>query len=570
MATNLTQGALQPTDPMLSAANTVQAQPVQPQNQTNLPTTTTPDPSSGGFMGHFLQPLKEFGKQIYESAGTPTPTYSVNDSTGQLIKNAETATPGTMFKKLLVGALTGLGAGAQARGAGAAGAIGAGFSASEQQQQEQDDRARQQAVQQFQMKQAAQKAQDEHSAATSDQAVKAAQTVMYNAQTANLAFNMHQNSQEYQNQIFNNEKGDEDYLLKNGAFVVKKGVDGSELQKLMGSDTSTTHNVIGKLVGEEPILDAQGNEIMVPMTTPDGRQIIDPDTKQPMMQPKMKYVFDVLQTPDDHKLTPADIKRYSSVDVPGFDVGTVKPDQVISGGRWMQLENNYRQAKLQDLNERELESNIAAHKATMEAESARAQNLLEDLKDKKLQTQAEQDWSMAMSQPSVAQIPERAAQWLQQNKPNTYGLLAGAEAQDIAKNGETETVTSSDGSTKTLVKRKRLFTKEEPPQAQSGTIPVGAEVIVNPTTGQRMYSTDGRKTWIAVTQGAAATTPPDQDTVVTATTPIGPMQNTIAELEKYKKEHPGFTYTVTGKAPISDAAKPAGQVMSGLSLTGGQ
>src|ERR1700757_1123259 len=128
-------------DPIVTETPQVSEQLAEPtQTAQSAPTNSSSIPADQpqqGFLSratsaftHPMQTLKTVGNDIVQAGGHPAPTYTTDD-TGKLVEQVGKATPGTLFKNLLVGALTGIGGAAQDRGRGGVlGAAGAGFSAS--------------------------------------------------------------------------------------------------------------------------------------------------------------------------------------------------------------------------------------------------------------------------------------------------------------------------------------------------------------------------------------------------------------------------------------------------------
>lgn len=132
------------------AQTQAQAQPSAAPAQGN-----TPDDSGGGFLSHVGHVLTHLG-------GRPPASYTVDDK-GNTVANQADATPGQLFKNLLVGALNGLAAGSQLKGNPGFGAgLAAGFEGEQKKLLTQDDRARAQAQQEFKNKTSATEAADKH------------------------------------------------------------------------------------------------------------------------------------------------------------------------------------------------------------------------------------------------------------------------------------------------------------------------------------------------------------------------------------------------------------------------
>lgn len=477
--TDMMSGALSTASPTVNA--TIQPSADTPQ-QMSLPSNPMPAPQSssnsgdsGGFLSHIFSPIKHFGQAIADHAGDAAKdtTYNV-DNAGNLAAVATNAAPGTLFKHLLVGALSGLGAAAQRPGLGFGGAAGVGAEAGMNVAQQADEKARQDAIQQAQLKRQAQQAEDQHNAAKDESALRSAEVAHNNALTADLTVNALRTSQDMQDKAFEIGKDARNYLTSNGGTVTKSGVTYQEYQQMAAADKSMTHSLHAYLVGEAPALDANGDPIMENATDASGNPLFDAKTGKPVQRPKMEYRFDVVQTPDDHTLTKQDVDRYSKAELPGFDKNTVKAGQTISGARWFNLENQYNSKQIQDWKLKAQKAEADEREATAAAERTRASSLAEDIKDKKLARQAKDDWGVALTQNN--NDPQKAVQWMKDQAASKEGAhfgqslsaLAAAESMDIASTGETDTETSADGTTKTVIKKKRLFST--PPVQQKVTM----------------------------------------------------------------------------------------------------
>lgn len=482
----MTSMALTPDQSNISAP----AGPQLPLNNASSATNPNGSPNSdntdwhgnGGFLSRFFSPLVNM-------AGKDTKV-SVDDN-GQMQQDVTQAAPGTMFKHMLVGALSGLAAASQHRGGNFGTGLGEGFAGAEQAQQERNDRARQQAVQQFQMKKQAQQAADQHQGAQDESHLRATEIVAHNAQIGQIAFNMAKDSQEFQDNVIKQQSAARDYMVKNGG-TTQSGLTWDDVQKKMAADPSTSHSLHAYITGETQALDQDGKPIMQAATDPSGNPILNAATNQPVMRPKMNYTFDLVQTPDDHILTKEDVKRYTAAEIPGFDQGKVKAGQTIQGSRWFNLEEQYQQKKLQDLSVTEKQAAIARDNASAAAEGERVKDLALDISDKKLAKQAKDDWGTALQYNN--NDPAKASDWLKRQDPNkpgdahfiqSFNALASAESMDIANNGETESVSSPDGTTKTVIKKQRLFSTApmdasnlpDPPAGKAATILIPGQTV---------------------------------------------------------------------------------------------
>ena len=486
----------QPQSPTLSPAEASVSGAGGPQLPlNNASSATNPDGSQNeaNTDWHSSNHFKNFFAPLVNMAGK-NPTASVDDD-GNLIKGVTQATPGTLFKNLLAGSLTGLAAAAKHPGLGFGGGMGVGAGAEMEKNEEDKARVDNAAVQKFQIKKAAQKAADEHATAVSEDQERAAQIAYHNAARINLTYDAMQKSQEYQDNLFKQEQGNRDYILKNGGTISKQDVSGEEAQKLVASDHSTTHTLQFYLVGEKPMLDDDGKEVMAPKLNIYGKPMLD-ESGQQIMAPKMQYRYDVVQSPDDHQLTKDDIKRYKKADISDFDQGTVKPGQTISGSRWIHWENELHENEVTDLQKKEYQASIAAKNSEVQRNSLEGQKLTSEIKDQKDRKQTQDDYTAALQK--AQGDPDKANNFFWQDSPVSASRMYAAQEQYIASQPETETTTDATGQEKTVQKvAHRLIT---PPGLAEALVAKSVDALkgmdfatVKDTLGKSSKLTDAQK-----------------------------------------------------------------------------
>ena len=108
-----------------------------------------------------LEQLKSqsYGAKVYHGilnalGGSNDVSYSIDPATGKMVQSVAASGPGTQWKRIISGALTGYAAGAGMKGPGSTAAkAGAGIQAGQQQAQQQDQQKRQQATEDFEREQ---------------------------------------------------------------------------------------------------------------------------------------------------------------------------------------------------------------------------------------------------------------------------------------------------------------------------------------------------------------------------------------------------------------------------------
>lgn len=108
-----------------------------------------------------LEQLKgdSFGTKVYHGilnalGGSQDISYSIDPNTGQMVQHTAASGPGTQWKRIISGALTGYAAGAGLKGPGSTAAkFGAGIQAGQQQAQQQETQQKQQATEDFERQQ---------------------------------------------------------------------------------------------------------------------------------------------------------------------------------------------------------------------------------------------------------------------------------------------------------------------------------------------------------------------------------------------------------------------------------
>jgi hypothetical protein len=298
-----------------------------------------------------LNPLQQVGYAIKDNMGTPVDT--VNDQ-GQLIENMVSATPGTIFKKLLAGALTGLGASASHHGGGLLGNVGVGFDAETKAVEEQRDEIRNKAIQQAQLKQQTQKNSDEHSTATMEQAVHAATVTHLNAATAQATAETAKLTQENRDAVYATNKAFRDQTIADGGQIIPggSGISLKDAMAKLADDPTLGHTATYRAVGEHPALDAQGN----PILGADGK-------------PQMQEEFDIFKLPANHSLPASEIAQYAKYGLMNKDV---TPGQTISGASWADLQRKLQGKQMDELKLQETNATIGDLGAKTAASNAEA------------------------------------------------------------------------------------------------------------------------------------------------------------------------------------------------------
>jgi len=383
------------------------------------------DPSQsdgGGFLSHVGHVLVGLG-------GQPQPSYSVDPSTGQETAQQGQASPGQLFKNLLVGALQGMAAGSHAKGLGIGGGIGLGFQGAEEAKQSQDDRARQQAAQQFQMQQTAQKTQDTHQTAMDEHTLNGLKIATANndnmVRSATLP-NEIATIKLQQTKLAN------DLGLTNGQDIT----DYNQVTPAMWDDIKQHKGLF---------LSAGG-----------GKGTYYTMTQDPYKQPNDK----------DFQVTVPTLENGKIVD----KVLATVPAGKATMGAQLDVANRYATqrvtlektaADIADANARTTEAKAQAAEA-----NARVGAIADELKDKKQQKQVTQDWGSALTE--AGNDVDKAKTIMQQKYAKSFGLLSAAESMSIAKNGETVTEADPNDPTgkKTVTKQQRLFTNA--PSAAAG------------------------------------------------------------------------------------------------------
>jgi hypothetical protein len=458
-------------DPSQILPNYIQPSNVQPVDMPQ-PSASTDAAASGGAangstaapqgflskakdaLTHPMQTLKNVGNDIVQSGGKGTPVYSVDDA-GKMTELATQATPGTLFKNLLVGALTGLGAATQTHGRGGPlGAAGAGFTAAMSGAQEQDDKARAKAVQEAQLKQQAQKAADEHNSVDQENAVRAATVTHLNAETAQATEATLRLGQEYRDEQFKNNQAFLDRLAADGGHALFTDLSEADALQKLKDDPTLAHSATYRVVGEKPVIGSDGQPVMVKGA--DGQ-----------MTAQMQPIYSIYSLPQEHTLTSQEAKQFQDAGL--LPKGKIK-DQTVSGAFYADMERKYQSWELTDLQKREYKANIQKNQAEANEANKRVDALTLDIGDKKAAKQAQVDYGNALIM--AGNDPDKAKDILMQKFPDSFKLLASAESMEIAKNPTTETTTSPDGQTKTVTKMTRRLFTSDPQQSNGQTIRV--------------------------------------------------------------------------------------------------
>lgn len=383
-----------------------------------------------------------------------TPSYSVND-TGQLVASMNNATPGSMFKNLLVGALTGMSSAAKAgpRG-GFLGAMGNGFTGTMQATNEQNQQNRANAVQQFQTQAQAQKNLQATTAADDTHAHMAASTAYQNALT--LAMNAQNNKlpQEQQDAIY----ADNQKFLKNTGVTIHDSVPADQIQPILDADKTAGHTLIWKPVGEAPVMD--------PTT---GKQAVGSDGK-----PQTQQLWSAVQAPQDTTttVTQSMIDNWKKNNVANLspEVGKIQPGQEMPTAYVTKYNADAQMQQHNDLQTQLQQADIKAKKAQAGEASAHTNMLTLSYKDATQAKTDQQNYGAALQE--AGNDVGKASQIMQQKFPDSYQRLNAAEQIAASHGGTTETETGPGGdTTKTTVPNQtRLFSASPqgaPPQGVS-------------------------------------------------------------------------------------------------------
>lgn len=391
-------------------------------------------PSSGGLLNKFTHGLAGKVEGALVNAGGRT-TQDTVDASGQIHQMATAAQPGQLFKNLLIGSLMGLGAATRNPRGGFLGAVGSGFTAGVQQQQQQSQEARNQAIQNEQLKQQAQEYQDKHDVATQEQARTAASITNLNANTYAIGLQSKKLNQDLQDEFY---KNNNDYVgrqIASGGTYAGRNKTWSEVQQFRDANQGSTHKYTARAIGQEEVKDVNGNTVL----RGDGK-------------PEMEDIYDIVQLPDDHTLTDADVKAFKPYGI--LDDKKYKVGQVIPGDVWYGLDNQLQIKQHQSLQNKQIQADINARQAQADAAMTEASKYALDIKDTKQADQAKQDYGDALQE--AGNDTTKAQQIMQQKYPNSYRLLAASEEMSLA-NSPTVDQLRPDGM-KVSVARPRLFT----------------------------------------------------------------------------------------------------------------
>lgn len=191
-----------------------------------------------GFLGHIRSVLSNVGDDIVQAGGQPAPKFQA-DPTGGIQQVVQSATPGSLFKNLLVGSLMGLGAAARNPRGGFLGAVGSGFAGGAEYQQQQRQQARGEAIQQQELQQKKQAANMEQQKFDLDKQnfnLNMAHWNIENARQSHIADLQDQEHLESQND-FNSNAMDK-ALEAGGHAIAIKGADGKDLNGELGNSSA--------------------------------------------------------------------------------------------------------------------------------------------------------------------------------------------------------------------------------------------------------------------------------------------------------------------------------------------
>jgi hypothetical protein len=383
--------------------------------------------------------LANIGHVLVNAGGKPAPSYSV-DENGKMTQNPAQASPGQMFKNMLVGALHGMAAGAQNPHAGLLGGMGLGGTAELDYEAQQNQQAKGQAQQQFKNQQSAQQAKQQTVAAADAHTMNQFQMNKISLENAALT---HDN--DFRSKIDDLRLKDAATTLQDHQLATSKSVQD------MGLSNGRVISNYGQLSSDDAHDISKGKKVA--LTNFDGTATVY-DVPENPYQTANSQPFDIAQW----KIG-ADGKPTRQV------VGTVAAGKANVGQQLMATNaetKSFADATGKYLDNEEKKSTIAKNKAEVGEIGTRVGLLSTELNDKKQESQVKKDWGSAFQ--AAGGDENKAIQVLQQKYPKSYGLLAASESMDVAKNGEQVQTASPDGTTKTTAKRQRLFTA----QAQSG------------------------------------------------------------------------------------------------------
>ncbi len=368
----------QPQQPALAPPSQVAIDPVQMTNAT-VPVNSTPvaaptDQSTPqdlsyhpqGFLGHIFSPF-------VNAIGHGTQYVPQSDGTIQQV--ATKATPGNMFKTMLAGALSGLASAAQHPGQSNSlgGGLGLGFAGGAENAEHQDEMAREQAVQSVQMKQKAQQLADAHTSSDNEQKLMAQQVLEANAHTAAYSMQLHTLSQEAQDKVFQMGKESLDRAIADhGEVVGPYDMTFSQLQAYQSQNPAVGHEAKAYITGETPELDASGKPVQEVVRDSRGNALLDPDTHNPVMSPKMHYTYTLVKPAAQHTVTTEDLNRLKKNGVTALSDEGVKPGNTVSGAHWLSLSDQAYQNQLKDVTLQAEKAKQVAAMATAQAENERA------------------------------------------------------------------------------------------------------------------------------------------------------------------------------------------------------
>ena len=465
------------TVPVNSTSISAPAQQPAPQTPAN---PQTPDLSyhPQSFGGRLIAPfVNEFGHG----------SQYIPQADGSLQQVATKATPGNMFKTMLTGALSGLAAAARnpSEANSLGGGLGIGIGGGMEEEQRQDDLARQNAVQNIQMKQKAQQLADQHTTSQGESSLLAQQLMESNLHTFAYSQQLHTQSQEAQDKVFQMGKDSLDRAVADhGEVQGTPNMTWQQLQDYQAKNPSIGHEAQAYITGEAPELDANGNPVKDVLTDPRGNALLDPVTHLPVTAPRTHYTYTLVKPPATHTVTEDDMKRLKKSGVTELSDEGVKSGNTIPGAHWLSLSNKAYQNDLQAASLEAEKAKVQAANATARAETERARGYMDENATAEENKAADKIFGEALQK--NGQDPHAAAAWMAKGgdgirDPKTgqvvpdpkvlaaYQIKASGEANALQAHPNTST-TTEDPTTGNKVTTKenisRIFTGDD--QSQSG------------------------------------------------------------------------------------------------------
>lgn len=510
-AQQLISSASQPANVQTSDPTPANNNNIQTQSPQALQNTTQDDNPHQGFLSkvsgafmHPMQTLSTVGHDLVQAGGRPAPNYEV-DANGVVdnVNAGANATPGTLFKNLLIGALTGMSAGAKNPRGGFLGHMGTGFTGAMDAAEERNQQNEANAMRQEQLKIESQKAADDHSDHLMNQAVQARLTAESNVRMANETLELWMKPLEEQNKVLDLNRGELDNISKQpGGDVVFSNLSAEDAMKYLTNDPKLAHTTIAAATGTalpQMVTDENGNTIEIEATGrqlplgPDGKPlplwnnvtVKNPDGTTSVKQELNKdaimgsYTYTAVRVPPKVTLTKDFVSDLVAHHVLPPGTQDFQPGMKISSTSWLSLSNQLRQSRSNDLKDQAAQAEIKARSAEADRAFTEIKKLTGDIKDANQQRDAEQTYQDAvkynnmdtsnkagiiqlMTGSTVGPVDAQIVAQFQKEHPNAksdYSYMAAKENQNVAAN--TETVTDNTGGikqTKTISKGTRLLT----------------------------------------------------------------------------------------------------------------